>query len=147
MESRSGVRMIDFSTIVLFFLLVILAVVFFFSLSVVNPPLFSDDGAQLSPEDKSFGLWEILTGVAFAAIVTAFLIWSKSITINNAYLGTGIGLIGLIVLYYGFSARYSGPKSLIFSGVGALIILSYLSLNFFKFKNRRSIDKNEFDDS
>lgn len=125
-------KLVDLSTIILLIALIIAGIAFYYFLDKVN--------------NIGFSIWEILFAVAFAFFVTAYLIWAKSIEMNNAYLGTGIGLIGLILLVYGISLKYKGAYTTTFLIIGAIIILAYISYNFFKFKDSEKLARDEYED-
>lgn len=127
----------------------VIGIVFFVSLGALDPPVFSATGEVLfSPgeSDFSFGIVEILFSVVFGIFMTGFLVWTKSISIKNAYLGVGIGLIGMIVLGYAFYLRFRGPYSTGFMIVTGAIVLFYLGKNFLKFKKFDRYIEGEFDE-
>src|SRR3989344_8502366 len=91
----SGKKIIGLSGIVLFILYLILGIVFYFLLNQVT--------------GSGFGFFEIIYAFIFALFVSAFFILIKTLMMKNAYLGAGIGIFGIIVFGYGFTARYAGP--------------------------------------
>ena len=112
---------------------VLIGIVFFVLLNIVT--------------ESGFGLVEILFSIVFGLVVTGILVWTKSISSKNAYLGIGIGLIVMFILGYSFYLNFKGPYSLGFMILTGLIIGSYLIMNFLKFRNQDKYFVGEFDDS
>ena len=148
-EGESKERFFNKELFILFGIFLVVGIVFFASLGALDPPVFSATGEVLfSPgeSDFSFGISEILFSVVFAIFITGFLIWIKSVSIKNVYLGTAIGLIGMAVLGYAFFLRFRGPYSTGFMIVTGLIMLFYLIKNFWKFRKFDRYIEGEFDD-
>lgn len=142
-------NVLGFSEIVLFGVFLIIGVVFFVLLSRVDPAIFTGTGnVVLSPGEDSnfdFGVGEILFSLAFAFLMTGFLLWTKSMSIKNAYLGTSIGILGGVIVGYGFSLKYQGFYSTLFTITTALFVVGYLGMNFLKYRKDDKYIENEFD--
>jgi uncharacterized BrkB/YihY/UPF0761 family membrane protein len=134
---------------ILFGIFFVIGIVFFVSLSVVNPSLSPGTGdAILTNEeiDFKFGLVEMLFAFVFAFLMSAFLIWTKSMSSKNAYLGTLIGIVGAAVIGYAFGLRYRGLYSTGFMIVTGIVVFGYLGRNFWKYRGQDKFIVGEFDD-
>lgn len=139
-------RLLNLEWLILFGVFFVIALVFFLSLSIVknngNTSASTGD-VVLSPKDVqdfSFGIGESLFSLAFGFLMASFLYWTKSVAMNNAYLGTIIGLIGAGLVGYGFSLRYRGPYSTGFMLFAGLFIVGYLGRNFWIYR-KKEVDK------
>jgi hypothetical protein len=99
-----------------------------------------------SKVDTGFGLKEILFAIAFAFLMTAFLMWIRSMSLKHAYMGLGTGIVGVLILGYGFALRYKGPYSSAFMIITGIVALGYFGWNFWKFRLRDKYIVGEFDD-
>ena len=124
-EKRTLVQRFGISTLIIGIIMFIISLSFFLTLSTVVE--FAPGGA-----DTAFGFQEILFSVFFALVVTAFLVWVKSMIEKNAYLGFIIGLLALISFEYSLFFRYSGPYTSVFATIAGVAVLAYLTLHFFK---------------
>ena len=137
-KGEEEIRPRRFSCAILFGAFLLIGIVFFVSLSVVKSGETGSTGTgrvALSPDnqDFNFGFGEIVFALSFAFVMTWLLVWVKSITRKNPYLGLFIGIISLVILGYGFSLRYRGFYSTIFMIVTGLLIMGYVGVNFFKY--------------
>ena len=114
---------IEWSTIIVGALFLIIALAFFILLS--------------SKTSRGFGFTEIIFSVVLAVFISLFLHWIKSITVKNAYLGVIIGIITLIIFDYSIFYRYKGPYTITFVLIASLVVLIYLGIHFFRFKNNK----------
>lgn len=142
-------KLLDMSVIILFVVFLVIGIVFYVSLSIIKggDSRNGTGGAVLTGGEKGkfgFGIEEILFPLVFAFFMAGFLLWTKSISIRNTYLGSCIGLLGLGMLSYAFYLRYRGPYSSGFMIVTGLVVVVYLGMNFFKY--RKGDDKEQFDE-
>ena len=132
--------------IILFGIFLLIGIAFFVSLSMVKSGVGSGTGGvvnagpfsvNLSPTNSEFDLklGEIIFAIVFAFLMSGFLLWTKSMISKNAYLGTIIGLIGAGIMGYAFSLRYRGFYSTIFMVATGAVVLVYLGMSFYKYKN------------
>jgi hypothetical protein len=115
------------TTIALLIIFLIIPLIFFYLLK-------SNTGAD-------FSFKEIAWSIAISIVVTAFLIWDKSVIKNRPYLGLIIGIVVLATTSYGITYRFKGPTTTTFLIISAIIILFYLGKFFFRYKNRDFADK------
>lgn len=113
---------IDKMSVGLLIIFLAIAIAFFVSLNKVT-------GA-------GFGFLEIIYAVIFSIFLTAFLVWTKSVSVNNPHLAWLIGLSGIALAGYAFSMKFKGKYSTIFLITTFLIVLAYLVMNFIKYKKR-----------
>ncbi len=140
--NQKGVKqkLFGLSAIILFGIFLVIGIVFYVSLSIIKSgekPVYTNGGVTLSPDEKesfSFGLEEFIFAIVFALFMVGFLLWTKSMTSKNAYLGTLIGIIGAVILGYAFYLRYKGPYSILFMIVTSVVILIYIGMNFFRYR-------------
>lgn len=142
-------KLLDRSVIILFVVFLVIGIVFYVSLSIIKSgdSRSGTGGAVLIEGEKgkfSFGIEEILFSLVFAFLMVGFLLWTKSISIKNSYLGGCIGLLGLGILVYAFYLRYRGPYSSVFMITTGLVVVVYLVMNFLKYK--KGEDKEQFDE-
>lgn len=133
-------RLFGWSAVILFGVFLVIGIVFYVSLSVVK----SGDnlgktsgGVTLSPDEENdfgFGLKEIMFAVVFALFMVGFLLWTRSLIMKNSYLGACVGIIGGIMMGYGFYLRYKGPYSTGFMIATAFVIFAYVGMNFFRYR-------------
>jgi len=132
--------------IILFGIFLLIGIAFFVSLSMVKSGVGSGTGGvvnagpfsvNLSPTNSEFDfkLGEIIFAIVFAFLMSGFLLWTKSMISKNAYLGTIIGLIGAGIIGYAFSLKYRGLYSTIFMISTGAVVLAYLGMSFYKYKN------------
>lgn len=143
-EEEEGI--INWGGAFLFGIFLVIGVVFYVTLGMVKGgnELVSPSGEVTlgdQAEGYSFGWKEILFSIAFAFLMTGFLLWTKSTMTKNTYLGAAIGLIGLGIVGYGFSLRYRGPYSTGFMVAAALVTLVYLGMHFFRYFRMNKIDE------
>lgn len=114
----------------------IIPIMFFFLLSTKVP-------------EETFGIAEIFYSIIFSVLITAFLMWEKSVAMKNPYLGTIIGIIALSVFEYSLFLKYSGTYTTIFAGISSLIVLGFLGYNFYKGLTAKKLEKDDYyeDDS
>lgn len=148
-REESDEKLLDRGVIILFVVFLVIGIVFYVSLSIIKSgdSRSGTGGAVLTEGEKgkfSFGIEEILFSLVFAFLMVGFLLWTKSISIKNAYLGSCIGLLGLGILAYAFYLRYRGPYSNVFMIATGLVVVVYLGINFFKYK--KGDNKEEFDE-
>ena len=142
-------KLFGFSALILLVVFLVIGIVFFVSLSIVKSE--RDIGrtsgvGTLSPDNGknfSFGLDEIIFAIVFALFMTGFLVWTKALIRKNAYFGTIIGLVGSIMIGYGFYLSYRGPYSTGFMIVTALVVLVYIGMNFFRYRKEESFEEDE----
>ena len=133
-------KLFSFSFIILFGIFLVIGIVFYVSLSIVKSgdrPTYTSGGVTLSPDenkDFNFGLGEIIFAIVFGLFMAGFLAWAKSIMVKNSYLGAIIGIIGGAILGYAFYLKYKGPYSTGFMTVTGLVVLTYLGMNFYRYK-------------
>ncbi len=136
-ENKNNI--LNYSILVLFGIFLLIGILFYVSLSVVKSGEASVSGSvSFSPEDEArfnFGAEDILFSIAFALFMTGFLTWIKSIMRKNTYLGAIIGAVGSFILGYAFHLRYSGYYSNGFLMVAGFVVLIYLGMNFYRYKN------------
>ena len=139
-------KLFNWTGIILFGTFLLIGIIFYVSLSIVKSgenPTSANGVVTLSPEevgDFNFGIKEIIFAIVFALLMSGFLLWIKSIIQKNAYLGVIIGLITCVVLIYAFFLRYRGPYSTGFMAIVGLIVLTFLGMNFWKFRNQKEND-------
>jgi len=119
---KSKDRFISLETIILFSIFLGIALVFYILLNAVK--------------GTGFGILEIIFSLVFAIFVAGLLIWTRNLTMTNAYLGTLSGVLIVVALGYAFYLRYRGKYSTIFMIITGLVILIYFGRNFFKYKGR-----------
>lgn len=148
-KEESKERLFGKSIFILFGIFLMIGIVFYVSLSAVksgNNVGGASGGVTLSPdENKNFnlGVGEIIFSIVFALFMTGFLLWVKSLIVKNAYLGSVIGLVGSVILGYGFYLKYRGPYSIGFMIVVSGVVLVYVGMNFWRFKNENYQDGEE----
>ena len=147
-KEESKERLFGKSIFILFGIFLMIGIVFYVSLSVVksgNNVGGASGGVTLSPDEKkdfNLGIGDIVFSIVFALFMTGFLLWVKSLIVKNAYLGSVIGLVGSVILGYAFYLRYRGPYSIGFMIVTAGVILVYVGMNFWRFRNE-DLEENE----
>lgn len=140
--------------ITLFVIFLLIGIVFFVSLSIVKSGGSSGTGGvvntgpfniNLSPTNSEFDFrfGEIIFAIVFAFLMSGFLLWTKSMISKNAYLGTIIGLIGAGIIGYAFSLKYRGFYSTIFMVATGAVVLVYLGMSFYKYKNVNEEEEEE----
>ena len=141
-KEEANYKFFNLSAIVLFGIFLIIGIVFYVSLNVVKSgdKLDGTSGVvTLSPDggdrDFNFGIEEIIYSVVFALFMSGFLFWTKSIMAKNPFLGMEIGIIGSVVIGYGFYLQYWGPYTAGFMFATGLVVLAYLGMNYFRYKN------------
>ena len=151
-RGKSEEKFLNLGVIILFSAFLLIGIVFYVSLSIVKSGEISNGASTgnvaLGPGEGSnfdFGIGEIMFAIAFAALMTGFLLWSKSIIVKNAYLGAIIGILGAVIFGYGFYLQYRGLYSTIFMGITGVVVLAYLGMNFFKYKKEDKYEEEEFD--
>ncbi len=142
----------NWAVLILFGVFLLIGITFYVSLNIVKSGELSNGASTgnvaLGPGERSnfdFGVGKILFSLAFAALMTGFLLWTKSMVTKNAYLGTIIGVIVVVILGYAFYLQYRGTYSTIFMGVTGAVVLAYLGMNFFKYKKEDKYTEEEFD--
>ncbi len=142
LKRRGDDKFFNLSAIVLFGIFLIIGIVFYVSLNIVKSgdKLGSTSRVvTLSPDEKgknfNFGIEEIIYSVVFALFMSGFLFWAKSIMTKNTFLGIVIGIIGSAIIGYAFYLQYWGPYTAGFMLATGLVVLAYLGMNFFKYKN------------
>ncbi|MDO8509432.1 MAG: hypothetical protein Q7S27_07170 [Nanoarchaeota archaeon] len=142
-------RLFGWGFLILAGLFIVIGMVFYVSLSIIKSGsiLGIGNGAvAFSPgegDDFSFGIKEGIFAVVFGLFMAGFLIWAKSIIIKNAYLGAIIGIIGSLMIGYGFYLQYRGPFSTGFMTATGLVVLIYIGMNFFSHKNQEVYDEED----
>ena len=131
-ESDGKLKRLDVLSIIYFFVFSGVAIVFFYLQKRIN--------------DANFGFVEWIFVIVFAVFVTWFLIWIKSVIYRNPYLGVSIGLLVMIAMAYGFSVRYYGKYTYTFMFVVGVLIIFYLGIYFFKYREGEKQIPNEFDE-
>lgn len=135
-----GEKLFGWSSLILAGIFLIIGVVFYVSLGIIKSGSvigLGNGAIALSPEEGKnfgFGFEELIFAIVFGLFMTGFLLWIKSIIVKNAYLGTIIGIVGSIIIGYGFYLRYRGPYSTGFMTATALAVLIYIGMNFFRYK-------------
>ncbi len=123
----------NYASIMLLVIFLIVPLAFFFLLS------------QSVPE-KPFGLTQIAFSLAFSMLATIFLMWTKSLSKINDYLGTIIGLAVLGALEYALFVKYSGPYTSTFGIITAIIVLVFLGIDFIVALRNKNQDQDDYYD-
>jgi len=111
--------LINYTSLILLIIFLVIPLSFFLLLSI-------------NVQGKSFGLMEIAFSIISSVLITSFLSWNKRFTLKNPYLGTIMGLVVLAFLEYALFIKYSGPYTLSFAIISAMIVLGFLGMNFIK---------------
>ena len=152
-KEESEKKIFNWAGVILFGVFLLIGIIFYASLSIVKSGDLANGGSTgnvaLSPGEGNFdfGVGEILFALAFAGLMTGFLIWTKSVIAKNAYLGIIIGIAGAVIFGYGFYLQYRGFYSTIFMIVTGAVILGYLGMNFFKYLKEDKFDAEEFEEA
>ena len=142
-------KLFGWSSLILAGVFLIIGIVFYVSLGIIKSGSvigLGNGAIALSPDggnDFSFGFEELMFAIVFGLFMTGFLLWVKSMIVKNSYLGTIIGIVGSIIIGYGFYLRYKGPYSTGFMTATALVILIYIGMNFFRYKKQEVYDEND----
>lgn len=115
-EMREKHPIFNYDSIILLVIFLAIPIAFFFLLAKNVP-------------DKSFGLAEIGFSIAFSVLVASFLLWTRALSMKNAYLGAIIGLVALGAFEYSLFFKYKGPYTTTFSIITALVVIVYLGIN------------------
>ena len=97
--------------------------------------------------NSGFGLSEILFSIVFSIIVTSFLVWMKSFMIARPYLGGLLGIAAILLTNYSLFLRFTGPYTLTFTIITDLIVVVYLGIYFFKYRQTSSQIKEDVEDT
>lgn len=79
-----------------------------------------------------FGLKQIVFGLIIAIVITLFLAWVRWIMFSNKYAGIFISILAIMAMFYALTRKYSGPYTLTFGIIGAILILCYIIIQFVK---------------
>lgn len=150
-EKQNEKKILNKTGVLLFGIFLLIGISFFILLSVVKSGNSGGTGGVvngetgLSPENSEFDfrLGEVIFAIIFAFLMSGFLLWTKSMISKNAYLGVIIGLVGAGIIGYAFSLRYRGFYSTLFMVVTGAVILGYLGMSFYKYKNADEKEENE----
>lgn len=123
----------NYVSIIILVIFLIISLAFFFLLS------------QSIPE-KSFGLTQIAFSLTFSILATIFLMWTKSLSKINDYLGTIIGLAVLGALEYALFVKYNGPYTLTFGIITGITVIIFLGINFIAALRNKISDSDDYYD-